>query len=150
MVMVAFACARQPLSFNATTRGAKRDAYREHLKREFASAGSGHELPRGACYGIVYYFLRGNGGPDADNISKPLWDALRGVAYEDDAAIRFRQAAVIDTDGTDLNELDLTHVPDETAARLIELLGDEDHVLYVEIGSLRPDMLTFGLAGRGA
>jgi hypothetical protein len=56
--MVAFVCARQSLSFNAAARRSKRETYREYLRREFISAATTRELPRGACYGIVYYFLR--------------------------------------------------------------------------------------------
>jgi hypothetical protein len=149
MTLVAFVCAVQPLSVNAKSSAAKRATYRERLAAAFDRARGGSRRPSGPCYGIVYYFPKGRSTTDADNISKPLWDALRGVAYEDDAVLRFRQAGVIDTSETDMSELDLTNMPDEAAERLLELVGEGEHTLYIEIGSLRADMFVFGLASRG-
>ena len=32
-------------------------------------------------YGLVYYFFKKNTGIDADNISKPIWDCLKGRLF---------------------------------------------------------------------
>ena len=46
-------------------------------------------------YAAIYYFYREDVGLDADNISKPAWDALNAVGYSDDKQIKIRTAVAI-------------------------------------------------------
>jgi hypothetical protein len=84
---------------------------------------------------------------DADNLSKPIWDALRGVAYVDDNVIRHRRAGLIHV-GTGMKALrafDLSRVPDAVAAELMSAVGSREHIIYVEYGALQDEMFAFGL-----
>jgi hypothetical protein len=50
-------------------------------------------------YGIVYYFVRNyrpSNDPDAGNVSKRVWDALEGVAYNNDHVVRLQIAGLIE------------------------------------------------------
>lgn len=49
--------------------------------------------------------------PDADNISKPVWDALRGVAYHDDKQIRRRSSGIIELPPGTLTQFNFTDWP---------------------------------------
>lgn len=108
-------------------------------------------------YGIVYYIAqryRSATDADADNVSKPVWDALEGVAYDDDKLVRLRIAGVIAPsslpDVASLDELDLTGMPGDVADALTGFItAGEAHILYVEIGPLRSAMFRFGLAVEG-
>jgi hypothetical protein len=69
-------------------------------------------------YGVVYY--RPETDADAGNVSKRIWDGLEGAAYKDDHVVRFQIAGVVG--------------------------GGTKHVIYVEIGPVRPAMFSFDLS----
>jgi hypothetical protein len=126
--------------------------------RDLYHAAGGRSLS-GHLYGIVYYFVRGfrpETDVDAGNVAKRVWDALEGMAYEDDQVVRLQLSGIVDTGPirageVAYEELDLTQVPREALARVLELLAaEEPRFLYVELGALRSSMFTFNLAGRGA
>lgn len=114
----------------------------------------------------MYWFVRGynhHRHPDADNISKPIWDGLgKGGAYGDDRQIRLRIAAVVDLSlvagakGTEAEAFDLSSAPPAVADALEALAsrptdGEEAGIaatgfIYVEVGRLGPAMLRFGFA----
>ena len=100
-------------------------------------------------YFVRHYDPRRHG--DADNVSKPTWDALEGLAYDDDHRVRLRIAAVIEMEPEEdgypsIQGLDLSAVPVAIADRLLEFVeSDEDHVVYVELGAVTSEMLTFGI-----
>jgi hypothetical protein len=114
----------------------------------------------------VYWFVRGYSHvhhPDADNISKPIWDALgKGGAFRDDKQVRLRIAAVVDLSlvagakGTETEVFDLSNAPPAVAHALEALASQETDgeragaatpgFVYVEVGRLGPAMLRFGLA----
>lgn len=104
-------------------------------------AGSRDDAP---LYGAVYYFHSQPSGLDADNLSKPVWDALQGVAYPDDSRIRLRHAGIVDLRAFSIDEFDLSRLPDAVAERLFTVIGSELHVLSVEIGILATHMFEFG------
>jgi hypothetical protein len=78
------------------------------------------------------------------------------MAYEDEQVVRLQLSGIVDTGPirageVAYEELDLTQVPREALARVLELLAaEEPRFLYVELGALRSSMFTFNLAGRGA
>jgi hypothetical protein len=143
--LVAFACPVRPISVNARPTVRKRETYRNKLLEAFKEAVEDLAMLDDLPYGVVYLFSLHDRGYDADNISKPLWDALRGVAYRDASAVRLRVAGVLDMRTMDLASLDLTTIPERTTKGLLDLLGKEAHVLYVEIGPLRPALYRFGI-----
>ena len=57
-------------------------------------------------YGIVYYLANFPTRRDSDNLSKPLWDALQGVLYENDNKIRLRIAGILTRDEYDNYAID--------------------------------------------
>lgn len=90
--MKAFLLKRKPKSVQSKTKS----KYQEYLREaynEYCDSDAFEEFP---LYGKVYYFHRENTRLDADNLSKPVWDALEGLAYEDDSVIKLRHAGIID------------------------------------------------------
>ena len=86
-------------------------------------------------YSRIYYFHRDKSTVDADNLSKPLLDALKGVVYADDIQVVQRTVARIEIgSGT----YSIGYKPDylNQFNRLVEYLGTERHVPYIEIGTL--------------
>jgi hypothetical protein len=69
-------------------------------------------------------------------ITKPILDALKGAAYEDDKRIKFRQSAIIDVRSGAMEVIDLSRMPAELTEDFIESIDREDHTVYVEIGRL--------------
>ncbi len=66
------------------------------------------------------------------------------MAYEDDSIIKLRHAGIIDLRETDLQQFDLTSIPDDVADSFLDMVGSEKHILYIELGKLRNDMMIFG------
>lgn len=72
---------------------------------------------------------------DADNISKPIWDAVNGQVYQDDRKIVMRTAAVIDVNAHPFNSIDTTDMSGSVAADLIQNLTETNvKCLYIECG----------------
>jgi hypothetical protein len=142
--MLSFVCAERPLS----SRSRRKEPYQRRLRQAFKDQNSVVAHSDTALYGAVYYFYVESRGLDADNLSKPIWDALKGVAYDDDKRVRLRHAGVVDLRESGYKSLDLSGVGDEVAERLIVAIGTEPDVLYVEIGELESRMFEFGRANR--
>jgi hypothetical protein len=123
----------------------RRDRYKQGLKEAFKTAYPDHSPFEAPCYGIVYYFHSAGVDIDADNLSKPVWDALKHAAYGDDAIIRFRQVGILDMNDADFAELDLTGIPDFAADSVSQAIGQARHILYIEIGRLHPGLFKFAL-----
>ena len=139
--MLAFVCLEKPRSHQAESRS----RYQDHLRSWYINALDGQGYDGQDLYGLVYYLKNSAHDLDADNLSKPVWDALSGLAYVDDRVIQYRQAGIIDMGQFDIGMFDLSSVSDEVAERLIEVVGTEEHVLYVEFGPLNMEMFDFGL-----
>ncbi len=73
---------------------------------------------------------------DADNLSKPIWDALEGVLYKDDSIIKYRTAGIFDLRSSSLELLDFTLMPEYVVYDFLTRLDDSDHILYIEVGHL--------------
>ena len=93
---------------------------------------------------IVEAFSRnynGNDGTDldADNISKPVWDALIGTIYEDDKQIVQRTSTVIYTKKHNLIQINGNS---DTSAELLQILtGNNVKCIYVECGYFKETMI---------
>ncbi len=66
------------------------------------------------------------------------------MAYEDDSVIKLRHAGIIDLRETDMELFDLSLIPDNVANSFLDMVGSENHILYIELGRLRNDMIFFG------
>ena len=87
-------------------------------------------------YAAIYYFYREDVGLDADNISKPAWDALNDVGYKDDKMIKIRSAVVINLCEHDIFEFDQDNLPTDVLVDLMQSIADNNHTLYIEVGEI--------------
>lgn len=97
-----------------------------------------------SLYCNIYYFHREPFSIDADNISKPVVDCLRGHAYSDDDLIKFRAAGKIDLGHYSITELDLTNVPAASLPALVNAINVEKHFLFIEVGTFDLNDFVFG------
>lgn len=100
-------------------------------------------------YAIVYYFQKRKTGTDADNISKPIWDCLKGILFEDDKQIKLRTAGIIDISKGDLNIVDFSSVGGKITVDLLEAMETNDHIVYIECGSLNNSLYKFNMEANG-
>ncbi len=138
--MRAFLSSQRPRSVNARMT----DRFQERIRQAYHTYYPATDLLAEPLYGVVYYFHNQHNQLDADNLSKPIWDALEGLAFEDDRVIQLRHAGVVDLRSTDMTTFDLSSMPDTVIDDFIEMIGSEDHVLYVEFGNLDQSMFLFG------
>ncbi len=99
----------------------------------------------GDLYGVVYYFHKREKHPDqavdADNLSKPVWDSLEGLLYEDDEQIKLCFAGCIDLTEYGLNRLKEVSLPE----KFVDTIASEPETLYIECGYLDFDLFKFKL-----
>lgn len=138
--MYAFICCDvQPVSVNAR----RNLAYQRRIQTAFQSYWPSIPLVDGELYAAVYYFHNVPTQLDADNLSKPVIDALTNVLYSDDRLIKLRHSGIFDLRSGDANEIDLTKMPNNVINDFINKLGESDHILYVEVGELDNSMYMF-------
>ena len=87
-------------------------------------------------YGQVFHFYKQDLMLDADNISKPTWDALVGLAFDDDRQITVRSAASIDLNVNDMMVVDMDNIPDDVVYDFMDSILSNDHTVYVECGEI--------------
>lgn len=132
--MIAFFLKRIPLSYNA--RHNNLAGYRRYLAgvaSTFQSQGFSDIPFDRPLYSRVIYFHSIPVTVDADNISKPIHDALNGIAYRDDNLVKSRSSAVVDI--VDLNSIDMRFMPDNAFEELVTYFEIESHLVYIEIGN---------------
>ena len=143
--MLSFLCNFPPRSVNAR----RKTAYYSGLVEAFQKYHADITPSSEELYGFVYYFHKRKTQLDADNLSKPIWDALIETAYGDDRQIRFRSAGIFNLAADGIGELDLTNMPDYILGDFLEMIDndDEKHILYVEFGKFNYDLIQFGYSG---
>ena len=143
--MYNFFFTRQPKSYNKMD--AKRAAkYREVLEESLTRHNSDYVGFHNAdLYGVVYYFHNVKSSQDADNLSKPIWDALTSVLYKDDNCIRYRVAGIFDLSENDTQALDITSLPPDFVSDFLQAIETEEHIVYVECGRMRNDFFRFNI-----
>ena len=93
----------------------------------------------------MFFFTSDGVNVDADNISKPIWDAVNGVVYVDDRKIIMRTAAVIDVRTHSFNTIVTSGISGEVAANLIQNLTEKNvRCLYIECGEFEEPMIKIG------
>ena len=133
--------ARKPQALRSGGKAKYQEFLREIAKSTFLR-------PRfvGSLYARILWFHRekpnGTDG-DADNISKPILDALTDIVYVDDLQVIKRLVHKVyisedfDLQGGKARPNDLL--------KLVRLLdGDEPHIIYMEIGPVRSQHVAFG------
>jgi|WetSurMetagenome_2_1015567.scaffolds.fasta_scaffold663494_1 Holliday junction resolvase RusA-like endonuclease len=139
--MYVFLCNLKPHSFNKR----HKEKYKEHYKSELQKAFYKYNFEvsplEGNLYGVVYYFHNVLTQLDADNISKPIWDALEAVVYSDDKEIKLRIAGVFDLISESIETL---KIPQSVLDDFLGMIDEgKEHILYVEIGSLDYSLFKF-------
>jgi Holliday junction resolvase RusA-like endonuclease len=143
--MQAFVCDCLPRSVNPRGKAERKAEYYKSLITAFRKYHADTPPLESCLYGIVYYFHKAKTQLDADNLSKPVWDALRGAAFTDDFQIRFRSAGLFNFGAEKIEELDLTNMPDYVLDDFLIMLDSRKHILYVEFGEFSYDLIQFGI-----
>lgn len=144
--MQAFLCNCTPRSVQAKNKKHKASYYNS-LVNAYRKYHTDATPSNNSLYGIVYYFHKIKTQLDADNLSKPIWDALKGKAFNDDYQIRFRSSGLFNLGVENIDELDLTNMPDYVFGDFLEMIdSDSGHILYVEFGEFTYDLIQFGYA----
>ena len=141
--MYSFLCSITPRSVNAK----KKDAYYSGLVNAFKHYHGEISPISEYLYGFVYYFHRRRTELDADNLSKPIWDALVSTTYPDDNLILFRSSGLFDLQSEGIEVLDLSNFPDYLFEDFLEMIENEDHILYVELGKFDHGLFQFDYDG---
>lgn len=145
--MYNFIFKRQPKSYNGwkKTDAAGKLIYKNLIRSSFSSVYGSHSLLTHDLYGIVYHFYNRDTGNDADNLSKPLWDCLTGFLFIDDKQVKVRTAGSFDLSKNDISLLDFSGLPGAFVADLVDAFDTEEHVVYVECGTLNMTMYKFNI-----
>lgn len=164
---VVLACERRPPSTNNDVGKGREDFGREIALRY---RDIGEPKLDGWLYGIVIWFVRGyrpGNDPDADNISKGVWDMLSALkqsdapsrqrlgASNDDKQVRRRVAGIFDLapaegDAPSLEQLNLTDVPPDVVQRLRDMvagIADCRSLTYIRFGALQGSMYKLASLG---
>ena len=128
-----FVYSGKPESYNADSN--KKQVYKKRLSSAYKRRSSGM-ISEKELYAAIYYFYREDVGLDADNISKPAWDALNDVGYKDDKMIKIRTAVAIDLSKYDIVDFDQDNMPSDVLTDLVQSIVDNNHTLYIEVGEI--------------
>lgn len=134
----------RPQSYNNNT-GALKSKYKAALEQSLWAYNAGLQLLHNDLYAVVYHFFYVDLCIDTDNLSKPVWDSLNGILYNDDKQIKVRIAGSFNLTAGDYNRMDFTGLQGKVVVDLLDALDNEDHVVYVECGNLGMKMYKFNL-----
>lgn len=134
-----------PVSYNNNNTKPK---YQERLSKLAKSEAAKQDIfwkkgDKVNLYARVYYFHKGPRQIDADNLSKPVLDALSKIVYEDDNLVIDRQAVKInlrEKDGYSLSD-DLSTAWYDKLTRSMDRYSD---FLFIEVGELQKISVAFG------
>jgi len=141
--MFAFLCDTIPLSGKAT----HKNRYQQKIANSFSTYYPAVIMLNQELYSAVYYFHKRKplSVLDADNLSKPVVDALEDVLYKDDKMVKIRRSGIFDLNQNEIDILDLTKMPKNVFSDFLKLLDTSDHIIYVEFGNLSYNMFEFGI-----
>lgn len=149
--MFCFIVKARPKSYNSwgSSSVIKKNSYKQLIETAFREAYPTHTLLEIDLYGLVYHFFQTDIGIDADNLSKPIWDCLRGTLFDDDKRAKMRIAGSLNVGVNELTVLNSSGLPGEIIVSLLEALETDEHVLYVECGTFTADMIQLNLEQDG-
>ncbi len=141
---------RKPLSYKSSYKrdDSKGRKYKEDVQRAFTDQYRKLTKLTDDLYGIVYCFYKiyhEGTDADADNISKPIWDCLTGLIYDDDKQIKLRLAGCYDLSKNQFADLNVTSLAPELLTDLLEALDEEACVIYIECGNFNSSLIRFNL-----
>ncbi len=134
-----------PFSYNSTD-SKKKDKYIQLIRDTFVKEYNG-KVPKYRkgyeLYGQVCFFTSEGTDLDADKISKPVWDALEGLVYDNDKQIVMRKSTVIYKAKHDLIALDGNS---DRAADLLQVIQRKMvKCIYIECGHFEESMVEIDL-----
>ena len=133
-----------PLSYNSKNKALYQARILSAFSRKFHGAIPMFS-PDEELYARVYFFTSEGVNVDSDNISKPIWDALRNNVYADDRSIVMRTAAVIDVNRHPFSIIDASSIDGSVAADLMQELAETNvKCLYIECGVFNDEMIKIG------
>jgi len=140
--MICFLCPYRPRSVNKKGTAKYQERIKEYLLKYHPEI---VKFNNEKLYGIVYYFHKRKTELDADNLSKPIWDALESILYNDDKIIKLRYSGVYDINHNTI-KLDITKMPQNIYCDLLEYIDDVkcDDLLYIELGILNDSLYIIG------
>jgi Holliday junction resolvase RusA-like endonuclease len=145
-----FVFKKQPKSYNRKFKSElSRTNYINELENSIKQFNSITSPLADDLYGLIYYFHKKNTGTDADNISKLMWDCLKGILFNDDNQVKLRIAGIIDISKGDYSIIDFSNLGGEITAELLDSFDKKDHTVYVECGLLNNSMYKFNLETNG-
>lgn len=129
----------RPLSSQAEHPG----RYRLRLKQEARAAQGDDPQLSGNVYARIVWFHHEKAGQDVDNIAKIILDSLKGIVFDDDR--RVMQCSITGVNTTEVYEMSDSGLPPWVSDRIFSFLSrDELHFIYVEVGNLVTQKVTFG------
>lgn len=133
--MISFLLKREPRSYNAKSR----HKYQADIKKEFDKLNIKEPLTD-ILYTRVYYFHKKKTSIDADNLSKPIHDALNG----DDNLVKYRVCSTIDLRKNEITEIDLSNMSSGSYIEFYNAIATEENVVYIEIGKFNNKIIELG------
>jgi len=128
-----FFCEGRPASYQGKPKN--KEIYKRRIESNYRRYYAGM-MPEVPLFANVYHFYNEDVRIDADNISKPTWDALSQVAFNDDRQIIIRSAASIDM-RSGFFEVDPDTIPLDIRYKLLESIHSKPHTVYIEVGELK-------------
>jgi hypothetical protein len=134
------------LNLSARSCNAADSRYKSLVRNELLNSW-GDDLPLldgrlSAC--LVYFYFNGN-PPDADNISKPIWDALTGVPFADDQQICLRQSCLLTDSELAYFELPNFLYENEASRKLRKYLKARRNCVYLWVGPFQVERIQMNL-----
>ncbi len=142
--MYNFILKRRPLSFN-NSKGSAKTQYGNDLRSAFSTQNPAAIKLNNNLYALIYYFYNEYIKIDTDNLSKPIWDHLNGLAYNDDEQIKIRTAGSFDLTQQDIDLLNFTGLSGSVVTDLLDAFDNEDHIVYIEMGKYNDTMFRFNI-----
>lgn len=140
--MISFCAVRQAKSYNAR-KHKMLNSYMQDIADKFTSTGQRGFDDAENLYARVYYFHQRREVADADNISKPIIDALKGHAYKDDKQVIFRSAACLDM--RENFDIDFTDLSTDIVGDISRAILEGKSAIYIEVGKYSDDFIQFGV-----
>jgi hypothetical protein len=137
------ALAVKPISANAKRHDSR---WYTELLQTTARAHTSQMLD-GPLYVRIIWFQSRFAAGDVDNLAKRILDALKGIVFQDDGDIvRYLTQKAVTSSHSFL--MVPSEAPTEVAqAELDTLVGNEEHVLYIEVGPVTNSRISFGPVG---
>lgn len=134
----------RPLSYNSC-KGLKKTIYKTVIESSLLNYNGKLAPLDGDLYAIIYYFYNKALDLDTDNLSKPVWDCLGGLLFNDDQQIKIRIAGSFDLTKGDYNVIDFSGLQGEFIVDLLDAFNNEEHIVYVECGKFKPYLYKFNI-----